>query len=115
MQNHPLAQLSQVRCRTTRPARSPSLPHHGVGRLEVTTHRACVHDAAILVDLPKRSPPPPPCNLPPLAISHPHPGDRHFHVFLVNIYCAGLWCPSALHMALHCFPVTSNQAPVCIL
>ena len=42
--------------------------------------------------------PPPPCNLPP-----PHPGDRHFHVFLVNMYCAGLCCPSALRMALHCF------------
>ena len=47
--------------------------------------------------------PPPPCKLPPLAISPPHPGDRHFHVFLVNMYCAGLCCPSALRMALHCF------------
>ena len=37
--------------------------------------------------------PPPPCNLPP-----PHPGDRHFHVFLVNMCCAGLCCPSALHL-----------------
>ena len=52
---------------------------------------------------------PPPCNPP------PHPGDRHFHVFLVNMYCAGLCCPSALRMALHCFPITSNQAPVCVL
>ena len=50
-----------------------------------------------------------PCNLP------PHPGDRHFHVFLVNMYCAGLCCPSALHMALHCFPITTNQALVCVL
>ena len=53
--------------------------------------------------------PPPPCNPP------PHLGDRHFHVFLVNMYCAGLCCPSALRMALHCFPITSNQAPVCVL
>ena len=45
----------------------------------------------------------------------PPPGDRHFHVFLVNIYCAGLCCPSALYMALQCFPVTSNQSHVCIL
>ena len=41
----------------------------------------------------------------------PPPGDRHFHVFP----CAGLCCPSALHMALHCFPIASNQAPVCVL
>ena len=53
----------------------------------------------------------PPCNLPP----PPPRGDRHFHVFLVNVYSAGLCCPSALRMALHCFPITSNQAPVCIL
>ena len=52
---------------------------------------------------------PPPCNLP------PPPGDRHFHVFLVNMYCAGLCCPSALRMALHCFPSTTNQAPVYVL
>ena len=52
---------------------------------------------------------PPPCNPP------PHPGDRHLHVFLVNMYCAGLCCPSALRMALHCFPITTNQAPVCVL
>ena len=63
------------------------------------------------------------CTLPspPLANSHPvqspppPPGDRHFHVFLVNVYCVGLCCPSALHMALHCFPIASNQAPVCVL
>ena len=60
--------------------------------------------------------PPPPCKLPPLAISPPpHPGDRHFHVFLVNMYCAALCCPSAFCMALHCFPITTNQAPVCVL
>ena len=41
----------------------------------------------------RATPPPPPT------------GDPHFHVFLVNIYCAGLCCPSALHMALHCFPL----------
>ena len=55
----------------------------------------------------------------PLANSHPlqspPPGDRRFHVFLVNMYCACLCCPSALRMALHCFPITSNQAPVCVL
>ena len=33
------------------------------------------------------------------------PRDRHFHAFLVSIYCAGLCCPSALHMALHCFSI----------
>ena len=27
------------------------------------------------------------------------------------MYCAGLCCPSALRMALHCFPSTTNQAP----
>ena len=60
--------------------------------------------------------PPPLCKLPPLAISPPpHPGDRHFHVFLVNMYCAGLCCASASRMALHCFPISSNQAPVCVL
>ena len=59
--------------------------------------------------------PPPPCKLPPLATPPPPPGDRHFHVFLVNMYCAGLCCPSALRMALQCFPITSNQAPVCVL
>ena len=53
--------------------------------------------------------------LPPPLQSPPHPGDRHFHVFLVNMYCAFLCCPSALHMALHCFPITSNQATVCVL
>ena len=55
-------------------------------------------------------PPPPPCKVPPLAIPPP-PGDRHFHVVLVNMYCAGLCCPSALRMALHCFPSTTNQTP----
>ena len=59
------------------------------------------------------SPPPlqptTPCNPP------PPPGDRQFHVFLVNIYCVGLCCLSALHMAVHCFPITSNQSPVCVL
>ena len=45
----------------------------------------------------------------------PPPGDRHFHVFLVNMYCAGLCCPTALRMALHCFPSTTNQAPVYVL
>ena len=44
----------------------------------------------------------------------PPRGDRYFHVFLVNMYCAGLCCPFALHMALHCFPIISNQAPVCV-
>ena len=47
---------------------------------------------------------------PPLAIPHPlqsppPPRDRHFHGFLVNIYCAGLCCPSALHMAFIAFPL----------
>ena len=50
--------------------------------------------------------PPPLYKLPPLTIPPP-PGDRHFHVFLVKMYCAGLCCPSALCVALHCFPITS--------
>ena len=45
----------------------------------------------------KYHPPCPPCNLPP----PPPPGDCHSHVFLVNMYCAVLCCPFALHMALH--------------
>ena len=59
-------------------------------------------------------PPPPLANTHPLQ-SPPPPGDHHFHVFLVNMYCAGLCCPSALRMALHCFPITTNQAHVCVL
>ena len=59
--------------------------------------------------------PPPPYKLPPLAISQPPPRDYHFHVSLINMYCAGLCCPSALRMALHCFPITSNEAPVYVL
>ena len=42
--------------------------------------------------------PPPPLQSPPLCNPPPHPGDRHFHVFLVNMYRAGLCCPSALHL-----------------
>ena len=47
---------------------------------------------------------------PPLAISHPlqsppPPGDRHFHVFLVDIYCAGLCCSSALAWPCIAFPL----------
>ena len=81
-----------------------------------TREEVCLFDCeGLQYDSDTRTPPPPLCNCPPLAISHPPPGDRHFHVFLANMYCAGLWCPSALHMALHCFPLTSNQSPVCIL
>ena len=58
--------------------------------------------------------PPPLAKSPPLQ-SPPPPGHRHFHVFLVNMNCAGLCCPSALRMALHCFPITTNQAPVYVL
>ena len=47
----------------------------------------------------------PPCNRPPLTPPPPL-GNRHFHVCLVNIYLAGMCYPSALHMALHCFPIT---------
>ena len=50
-------------------------------------------------------PPAPLCNLPPLAIPPPFPGDRHFHVFLVNMYCAGLCCPSAYTWPCIAFPL----------
>ena len=55
--------------------------------------------------------PTPPCNLPPLAIP-PTPKET---VTSINIYCASLCCRSALHMALYCFPITSNQSPMCVL
>ena len=44
---------------------------------------------------------PPPCNLPP----PPHPGDRRFHVFLVNMYV--LVCVAHLLYAWPCiaFPL----------
>ena len=44
--------------------------------------------------------PPPFAKSPPLQSPPPPPGDRHFHGFLVNMYCAGLCCPSALRLAL---------------
>ena len=66
--------------------------------------------AATVLESSATPPPPPPLQSPP-----PHPGDRHLDVFLVIMYCAGLCCPSALRMALHCFPITTNQAPVCVL
>ena len=57
---------------------------------------------------------PPPLLQSPTPCTPPPPqGDRHFHVFLVNIRRAGLCCP--LHMALHRFPVASNQSPACVL
>ena len=58
--------------------------------------------AVFFWDLNYYPPPPPPwqfptpCNPPP-----PPPGDRHFHAFLVNIYCVGLCCPYVLYMALY--------------
>ena len=43
--------------------------------------------------------PPPPLHPPP-----PPPRETVTSMFfLVNIYCASFCCPSALHMALHCF------------
>ena len=56
--------------------------------------------------------PPPPLQSPPPCKVPPPPGHRHFHLFLVNMNCAGLCCPSALRMALHCFPSTTNQAKI---
>ena len=41
-------------------------------------------------------PSPPLAKSPPLQPPPPPPGHRHFHVFLVNMNCAGLCCPSAL-------------------
>ena len=32
-----------------------------------------------------------------------------------NIYCVGLCCPSVIRTSLHCFPISANQSPVCIL
>ena len=52
----------------------------------------------------------PPCNPPP----PPRGGDRHFTVLLRNIYCRHLF-PTVTHTFLHCFPITSNQSPACIL
>ena len=46
---------------------------------------------------------PPLANAPALQ-SPPHPGDRHFHGFLVNMYCAGLCSPSVTCTFSHCFP-----------
>ena len=87
--------------------------HHSATRCTLFStflRRLTAHDNEIRANctLPPPLQTPTPCNPPP-------PGDRHFHVFLVNMYCAGLCCPSALRMALHCFPITSNQAPVCVL
>ena len=48
---------------------------------------------------------PPP---PPLAISTPAGGDRHFTVLRGNIDCGGLCSPSVAHTFLHCFPISSN-------
>ena len=42
-------------------------------------------------------------------------GGRHFTVLLGNIYCGGLCPPSVTHTFLHCFPIASDQSPVCIL
>ena len=82
---------------------------------EILTEKGPVHCSSAECLMTESCYPPPLCKPPPLAISPPHPGDRHFHVFLVNMYCAGLCCASALRMALHCFPISSNQAPVCVL
>ena len=69
----------------------------------------CCHVYLCILGESKKNTLPPPCKLPPLAISPPCPRDRHFHVFLVNMYCAGLCRPSALRMALHCFPITTTE------
>ena len=57
----------------------------------------------------------PPLKSPPLQTSPPQGGDRYFTVLLGNIYCTGLCSPFVTHMFLHCFPIFSNQSPVCIL
>jgi hypothetical protein len=42
-------------------------------------------------------------------------GDRHFTTLLGNIYCGG-WCsPSVTQTFLHCFPISSNLSPVCLV
>ena len=59
---------------------------------------------------------PPPLHPPPFVTPPPlGGGDRHVTVLLGNIYCGGLCSPSVTHTFLHCFPITSNQSPVCIL
>ena len=80
-----------------------------VGTCRWTFHRSWISYALVQATLAPPLQTPTPCNPP------PPPGDRHFHVFLVTMYCAGLCCPCALCMALNCFPITSNQAPVCVL
>ena len=95
---------------------APASPTHGAG-----TWRQCVRrrparrcggrpgTAGWCVGTPPDCYPPPPLQSPPpCKVPPPPPGHRHFHVFLVNMNCAGLCCPSALRMALHCFPGTTN-------
>ena len=92
-------------------------------KLIVTTHRVrrcgclvfiAMGPATVSGFLPHTPPPlevSPPCNLPPPGGG----GDRHFTVLLGNIFYGGLCSPSVTHTFLHCFPIASNQSPVCIL
>ena len=87
------------------------------GSESASTSLKTTHLCAQAAHVPKHELPPPP----PLEISppcNPHPGGggaRHFTVLLGNIYCGGLCSPSVTHTFLHCFPIASNQSPVCIL
>ena len=51
----------------------------------------------------------PPCNPPPVG------GGDHFTVLPGNVDYGGLCSLSVTHTFLHCFPITANQSPVCIL
>ena len=99
----------------TRPEKQPCCMALSHGRASCGMYVNHISMVSSLGHKRKKVPCTPLANSPPLQSPPPHSGDRHFHVFLVNMYCAGLCCPSGLPMALHCFPITTNQAPVCLL
>ena len=76
----------------------------GVARLRAAKGRTSIQVCIAANCFPLKSPP--------LAISPPKGGDRHFTVLLGNIYFGGLCSPSVTHTLSHCFPITSNQCCV---
>ena len=87
----------------------PNLPNKAPQITEASYLQQLCHINQTTYPPPLLKSPPPPCNLPPQG------GDRHFTVLRGNIYCGGLCSPSVIHTSLHCFPITSNQSPVCLL